>query len=211
MFLLSPADSSGARARLLLREEARFELATRLRNSGAPLGEIFSFMSGLYFRGKLAYARAFADPMIAGAPSSVLIITASRGLLPPETCLQVAELKDMANVPITASDLRYRVPLERDAGQLASQLGTDYEVVLLGSIATPKYVDPLLSIFGDRLVFPADFVGRGDMSRGGLMLRSVREGMQLVYTPVKNATRHGVRPPKLAESFKESSKRREKR
>ena len=110
VFLLSPADSSGRRARLLLSEEARFELATRVRDSGAPLGEIFSFISGLYFRGKLAYARAFAEPTVAGAASSVLIITASRGLLPPEACLRVAELKDMASVPITASDLRYRVP-----------------------------------------------------------------------------------------------------
>lgn len=104
--------------------------------------------------------------------------------------------------------MRYRIPLERDAARLASQLGTGYEIVLLGSIATPKYVDPLLGIFGDRLVFPAEFVGRGDMSRGGLMLRSVREGTQLVYTPVRNATRHGVRPPKLSKSFDEFAKRR---
>lgn len=208
IFLLSPADASGVRARLLLREEARFELALRLRDSGAPLGEIFSFISGLYFRGKLAYARAFAEPIVAGRLSSVLIITASRGLLPPEACLRIAELKDMASVPITASDLRYRVPLQRDATRLASELGTTCEVVLLGSIATQKYVDPLLEIFGDRLVFPADFVGRGDMSRGGLMLRSVREGVQLVYTPVTNATRHGVRPPKLPKRFDEFAKRR---
>jgi hypothetical protein len=209
IFLLSPADSSGVRARLLLHEEARFELATRLRDSGAPLGEIFSFISGLYFRGKLAYARAFAEPIVAGTASSVLIITASRGLLPPEACLRIAELKDMASVPITASDLRYRVPLERDAVRLASQLGTGCEVVLLGSIATQKYVDPLLEIFGDRLVFPAEFVGRGDMSRGGLMLRSAREGIQLGYTPVANATRHGARPPKLPKTFIKFSKRRE--
>ena len=211
IFLLSPADSAGVRARLLLREEARFELATRLRESGAPLGELFGFMSGLYFRGKLTYARAFAEPMVADGLSSVLIITASRGLLPPEACLQIADLKDMASVPIDASELRYRIPLERDAARLASQLGTACEVVLLGSIATRKYVDPLLEIFGDRLLFPADFVGRGDMSRGGLMLRSVREGIQLVYTPVTNATRHGVRPPKLAKGFNESSKGREQR
>jgi hypothetical protein len=209
VFLLSPADSSGRRASLLLRDEARFELAMRIRESGAPLGEIFSFISGLYFRGKLAYARTFAAPPITGAASSVLIITASRGLLPPEVCLRIAELKNMASVPITASDPRYRVPLERDAARLASELGTGCEVVLLGSIATPKYVDPLLSIFGDRLMFPAEFVGRGDMSRGGLMLRSVREGIQLAYTPVANATRHGIRPPKLPKSFSNLSKRRE--
>jgi hypothetical protein len=207
VFLLSPADSSGRRARLLLNDKARFELAMRVRESGAPLGEIFSFISGLYFRGKLAYARTFAEATIAGVASSVLIITASRGLLPPEACLRTAELKDMASVPITVSDLRYRVPLERDAARLASQLGKTYEVVLLGSIATPKYVDPLLSIFGDRLLFPAEFVGRGDMSRGGLMLRSAREGIQLAYTPVRNATRHGVRPPKLPKIFNESAKR----
>ena len=70
-------------------------------------------------------------------------------------------------------------------------------MVLLGSIASAKYVDILLEVFGDRLLFPVEFVGRGDMSRGGLLLRSVRAGEQLTYVPVRGAVRHGPRPPKL--------------
>jgi hypothetical protein len=70
-------------------------------------------------------------------------------------------------------------------------------VVLLGSIASPKYVDLLLPVFGEKLMFPPDFVGRGDMSRGGLMLRCVAADTELEYTPVAGAIRHGRRPPKL--------------
>jgi hypothetical protein len=70
-------------------------------------------------------------------------------------------------------------------------------VVLLGSIASAKYVDLLLPVFGDRLMFPIHFVGRGDMSRGGLLLRCVTAGLELEYVPVKGATRHGQRPPRL--------------
>jgi hypothetical protein len=55
----------------------------------------------------------------------------------------------------------------------------------------------LQGIFGARLLFPADFVGRGDMSRGGLMLRSVSSAEELRYIPVAGAVRHGARPPKL--------------
>src|SRR2546426_247399 len=71
------------------------------------------------------------------------------------------------------------------------------EAVLLGSIATGKYADLLLDILGDRLLFPPSFVGRGDMSRGGLLLRCVRAGMELPYAPLQGAIRHGPRPPKL--------------
>ena len=70
--------------------------------------------------------------------------------------------------------------------------------VLLGSIATNKYVDPLTQVFGERLLFPKDFIGRGDMSRGGLMLRHAAAGQELEYIPVATAVRHGKRPPKLA-------------
>jgi len=69
--------------------------------------------------------------------------------------------------------------------------------VLLGSIASGKYVDVLHAIFGARLLFPSDFVGRGDMSRGGLMLRCASSGDELPYVPVAGAVRHGVRPPRL--------------
>jgi hypothetical protein len=80
---------------------------------------------------------------------------------------------------------------------LLREIGPDCDVVLLGSIASPKYVDVLLAIFGSRLRFPIDFVGRGDMSRGGLLLRQAREGQELEYTPVAGAVLHGARPPKL--------------
>ena len=70
-------------------------------------------------------------------------------------------------------------------------------MVLLGSIATGKYADALLEVFGERLLFPSDFVGRGDMSRGGLMLRRVQDGQELPYIPVNGAVRRGKRPPKL--------------
>jgi hypothetical protein len=196
VFLLSPANAAGVRARLILREQARFELATRLRDTGAPLGEIFGFISGLYFRGKLEYARAFAHPP-ANTPG-VLIITASRGLLTPETVLNLDEFRKIALEPIHAGNARYREPLECDALQLSRQLCPGCEIVLLGSIATPKYVEPLMGIFGDDLMFPTDFVGRGDLSRGGLMLRSARQSIELIYTPVAGSLRQGAKPPKLS-------------
>jgi hypothetical protein len=70
--------------------------------------------------------------------------------------------------------------------------------VLLGSIASAKYVDVLEPVFRSRLLFPSEFVGRGDMSRGGLLLRCVRAGLELTYGPVIGAVRTGVRPPRLA-------------
>jgi hypothetical protein len=165
---------------------------------GAALGAVYSFVSGLYFRGKLTYARAFASPP-PGAPAS-LVITPGRGLLPPETRVTAAELRDMACVPVDAGEVRYRAPVERDAQALAAQAGPQCEVVLLGSIATPKYLDPLLEVFGDRLLFPEAFVGRGDMSRGGLMLRCAQAGAELAYVPARSAVRHGPKPPRLERS-----------
>src|SRR5262249_22368523 len=96
-----------------------------------------------------------------------------------------------------SNDPRYRGPLDRDVGRLAAEIGADGEVILLGSIATDKYVDPLLAAFGERLRFPADFVGRGDMSRGGLLLRCVRAGVEVEYVPIREAVRRGPRPARL--------------
>jgi hypothetical protein len=70
--------------------------------------------------------------------------------------------------------------------------------VLLGSVASSKYVEPLLEIFGASLVFPQDFVGRGDMSRGGLMLRCAQAGLELNYSLVGSTVRRGCKPPKLS-------------
>ena len=77
-------------------------------------------------------------------------------------------------------------------------LKPDDGVTLLGSIASDKYVTALLEVFGERLTFPKVFVGRGDMSRGGLLLRSARYDVELEYVPVMGAVRHGPRPPRLA-------------
>jgi hypothetical protein len=195
IFLLSPANAAGKRAQLLMREGASFGLARRLQNGGLPLGEAFSFISGLYFRGKLAYANAFASPPD-GLPGA-LVITACGGLLPPETPITREQLCLISDAPVEASEPRYRIPLERDARLIASHLSDDCEIVLLGSVATPKYVEPLLAIFGNRLVFPAEFAGRGDMSRGGLMLRCVREGAELNYVSIATGQRHGPKPAKL--------------
>lgn len=190
-FLLSPAHCGGKRAAQLLRDGAGSELACRLRSAeGVPLGEVFRFISALYFRGKLAYARAFG-----AGDDAVLVITPTRGLLPVETRVGVAEIREFAAGDVDPGDSRYREPLESGAARLAASGG---EAVLLGSIASPKYVDVLVSIFGERLLFPADFVGRGDMSRGGLMLRCAQDGRELPYRPVVGAVRRGHRPPKLA-------------
>ena len=181
---------------MLLNPRAQFSLAVRLREpDGAEIGEVFSFLSKLYFRGKLTYAREFASAAADVPP--ILVITADRGLVPPETRLRRDDLEQFCQVDISAGDERYLGPLRRDASALLSKLENDASVILLGSIATGKYVDALLDVFAERLVFPSEFVGRGDMSRGGLLLRSAREGRELEYVPVAGAVRHGKRPPKL--------------
>jgi hypothetical protein len=197
IFLLSPAYAGGERARMILRDEAQFELARRLRDrSGAPIADVFTFLSGLYFRGKIAYATAFARPP-RGTPG-VLVITPTRGLIDAQTRIHLDDLREFAAVDIHENDPRYRLPIERDARRLATKLPAQSEVILLGSIATAKYVDVLLANFGERLRFPVDFVGRGDMSRGGLMLRCAADGQELSYIPVAGAIVNGKRPPKLA-------------
>jgi hypothetical protein len=197
IFLLSPAYAGGERARMILSKRAEFELARKLRDKrGAPIGEVFTFLSGLYFRGKIAYATAFARPA-PGVPG-VLVITPTRGFVDARTRICLDDLREFATVDIHKNDPRYRAPIERDAAVLARKLPRQSEIILLGSIATGKYVNVLLASFGDRLRFPADFVGRGDMSRGGLMLRCAVDRQELPYIPVAGAIVNGKRPPKLA-------------
>lgn len=195
IFLLSPANAAGRRASYIVRDTAEFELALRLREEGVQLGEIFSFISGLYFRGKLAYAKAFARPP-ADVPG-VLVITACGGLLEPHTLMTRERLLSVSSGPVHHNEIRFREPLERDAQSLTAKLPKDCEIILLGSVATPKYIEPLMGIWGERLMFPLEFAGRGDMSRGGLMLRCVQDGLQLKYVPVATAALHGPKPPKL--------------
>lgn len=181
---------------MLLNRHAEFDLATRIRSDGAPIGEVFSFLSGLYFRGKLAYARAFGS--CPEGPSPAYVITTDRGLVEPETMVRHRDLVAFSKVDIATAGSRHRAPLRRDAGRLAAALGPSDAVILLGSIATGKYADTLLDVFGKQVLFPSEFVGRGDMSRGGLLLRQVRAQQQLEYQPIVGAVRHGRRPPKLA-------------
>jgi hypothetical protein len=190
VFLLSPAFCGGRRAQFLLRPDSRMALAQKLQAGELTLGEAFAFMSGLYFRGKLAYAQKFG--------ATVLVITPTRGLQPPELVVSARLLREFATVDVHADDVRYRRPLDRTLKTLVRDVGGDTRIVLLGSIATAKYVDALRKAFGDRLCYPTDFVGRGDMSRGGLMLRAVTASTELGYTPLSaDAPRRGTRPPKL--------------
>src|SRR5688572_26902342 len=146
IFLLSPANAGGRRAKLLLRSGASFELARRFQSEGATLGEVFAFVSGLYFRGKLVYSTRFSHPPH-GMPGS-LVITVDRGLCPPETVITAAEFEAMSAEPIDLSNAAYREPLVRDARLLAA---AGCEVVLLGSIATRKYMLPLTQLIGNNL------------------------------------------------------------
>src|SRR6266496_1825481 len=159
IFLLSPAYAGGQRARMILSERAGFELARKSRSKkGAPIAEVFTFLSGLYFRGKIAYATAFAQPA-RGTPG-VFIITPTRGLVDARTRIHLDDLREFATVNIHETDSRYRAPIERDSRRLAKRLPPRSEIILLGSIATGKYVDVLLANFRGRLRFPAEFVGR---------------------------------------------------
>ncbi len=197
IFILSPAKTSGKRASVLMSERAQFDLALRLRGpEGAPLDDVFSFLSGLYFRGKLAYSRHFARPP-AGVPGQY-VITSDAGLLDPAEVISLARLRAFGDTPIDLTATRYVDALAKNALELARRLPRDCEIVLLGSIATNKYAEILLQTFGPRLAFPKDFIGRGDMSRGGLMLRAARADCELQYVSLAAVEcRRGQRPPKL--------------
>jgi hypothetical protein len=199
VFLLSPAYCGGRRATFLLRPDSQLPLARRLRDRMLTLGEAFSFMSGLYFRGKLTYATAFAA-------DATLVITPTRGLQVPGTIVTSEVLREFAGVDIASDDARYSEPLTRDLQALASRIPADARVVLLGSVATGKYVDILVRRLGQRLHYPPSFIGRGDMSRGGLLLRHAASGVELEYAVLDAAARRrGPRPPRLDPSTRAPS------
>ncbi len=192
-FLLSPARCDGRRAQLLLSPNASFPLAVELREPhGVPIGDVFAFLSGLYFRGKLTYAREFAPT------NAIRVITTNRGLLTPDEPVGPRDLADFSSVDLSDAGEEFLAPFLRDARRIRDRAPRGSRVVLLGSIATNKYVTPLVEVFGDDLLFPSDFIGRGDMSRGGLLLRAATAKRELDYIPVATAVRHGKRPPKLA-------------
>src|SRR6188474_1211775 len=126
VFLLSPANCGGLRAQMMLSPNAGFELARQLQSSsGAPLGEVFSFVSGLYFRGKLAYARRFArppDPTDPIAASGVLVITTNTGLRAADTPVTIESFRAFALGDIDVRNESYRRPLEQSAKALREAL-----------------------------------------------------------------------------------------
>jgi hypothetical protein len=190
MFLLSPARCGGERACQLARSSS--ELGEQLRTRGAPIGDVFAWLSALYFRGKLSYGRRFGQP--AGGVPGALVMAPGLGLRAPETLVSSDMLRAMGEIEVESR--AFADPVVRDAVLVRARCPA-MRVVLLGSIATGKYLDSLLDVFGDRLLFPETFVGRGDMSRGGLLLRAARTGDPLVYRPILGATLHGTRPPRL--------------
>ncbi|MDB4944312.1 MAG: hypothetical protein JWP97_3846 [Labilithrix sp.] len=207
VFLLSPARLDGVKGKQLFEPRTMFPVARALRTrEGCPIGEVFRFVSGLYFRGKLAYGAAFgrAPEGAAWMRGGALVITQNRGLLPVESRVCLEHLEAFASTDISPREPAFLKPFERDARLVAEALGEADEVVLLGSIASAKYVDTLLEVFGERLLFPKDFVGRGDMSRGGLMLRAVEAKTELAYAPVLGAQRHGKKPPRLAPKIRKT-------
>ena len=106
IFLLSPAHCGGKRAQILLNERATFPLAERLRSPpGVTLGEAFSFLSGLYFRGKLAYAERFARPP--AGERGVQIITTDRGLLAADA----AVVSSLSSLRISIFSMLFPPPL----------------------------------------------------------------------------------------------------
>lgn len=167
---------------------ANFEAALAYRSAeGVRIDEAFAFMSALYFRGKIAYARAFASP-----ENAIHVIAPGFGLVPPEWRITEERMRRLRRTPVDVSSRTYVKTLRDSARELAATLSDDATVVLLGSVATGKYVDVLLPVFGERLRFPALFAGLGDMARGGLMLRAARAGRELEYVPLAAPRR---RPP----------------
>ena len=196
IFLLSPAHCGGRRAGYLLRPGSTLTLAQRLEAGSLSLGEAFTFMSGLYFRGKMAYATAFGRRHTGGP--ATYVITPTRGLQPPDLPITRAVVEEFASVDVADDEPRYVEPLVADARALAAGLPERAQVVLLGSVATSKYVEVLAGALGAGLLFPSAFIGRGDMSRGALMLRSAASGVELEYIAAATAaTRRGPRPPRL--------------
>jgi hypothetical protein len=190
IFLLSPANLAGQRARMLLNPAARFPLAQRLHAEGAPIADAFSFVSGLYFRGKVAYARRFG--WAPAAKPAALVMTAGGGLCPLDEVVTVDRLQRWAGVAIHHANDHFTAPMIRHAHELLDAHDEQARFVLLGSVATQKYVRPLLEVFGDRLLFPGDFAGRGDMARGSLMLKAVDAAAELAYVEVEAALRDGA-------------------
>src|SRR5919108_284092 len=174
VFLLSPASCSGTRAQMLLKSRTS-PLTARMADGGAPIGEVFTFMSSLYFRGKLAYATAFGAPPRGW--SGALVIAPGRGLLGADVLIRIVDLQEMAEVPIDEDEPRYREPLVQHATALHRALGPDGRAVLLGSVATEKSAPPLIDVLGDERRHAArddDVLSEADRLRNQALSRRPR-------------------------------------
>jgi hypothetical protein len=197
VFLLSPASPQGLRAEQLAAPGAAFATAQRFRSpAGVPIAEAFAFMSALYFRGKIAYARRFATPVAIGdiappaAVGGIFVIAPGFGLVPPDWPLTRERFRKLRRTPVDLAARAYHRPLAAAARALAGLLPGEARVVLLGSVATGKYVDVLRPALGERLRFPLRFAGLGDMARGSLLLRAAESGEELEYGTL-DQPRHG--------------------
>jgi hypothetical protein len=100
VFLLSPAYCGGSEPRCFC-QVAGNSISPSDAGRRATIGEVFSFLSGLYFRGKLAYGTKFGRS---------LVITPGRGLLSPDTVVSMEELRAIAEIGVTVDEPRYRRP-----------------------------------------------------------------------------------------------------
>jgi len=201
IFLISPANMSGQRARQLMSPRAKFEAARLYQSAeGVPIALAFAFMSALYFRGKIAYALQFASL------ENIFVIAPGFGLVPPDWRITPERVKVLQRTEVDVRKRNYRKSLEQTAREVADRIDDDAQVVLLGSVASGKYVDILWPIFGERLVFPSIFAGLGDMSRGGLLLRAARANRELEYSPLTapRQTSAGGDPVELARAWARS-------
>jgi hypothetical protein len=108
----------------------------------------------------------------------------------PDRPFTLALLREFAVGDVSLDNPDYRSALERDVIALSTRIGKKAQVVLLGSVASGKYVDCVVADSSAiACAYPISFVGRGDMSRGGLLLRSAASGEELEYGPA-----HGRRP-----------------
>lgn len=184
VFLLSPASLGGVRGRRILAGQGDAPLVAALHGGGTvPLGDVYAFISSLYYRGKRAYAQAFAHR--SGGDPAVYAITPGRGLVADHHPVDLATVEIFAGIDVDPADEAYAAPLRKTAEGLLHTLPDDAAVVLLGSLATPKYLGPLGDVLGPRLLAPRIFAGMGDMQRGSTLLRAVRDGVELDYVEAR--------------------------
>lgn len=178
LFLLSPANLGGERARLLTSAQARFPAAARYRQGGLTIGEAFAWISSLYFRAKLHYARRFGS---LATGSAVLVIAPGFGLVPEDWPLSSDRWRRLRRVPVDPRRPAFRRPLATACDELRQRLSADDRIVFLGGLSAERYLSVLGPALGPHLLIPRDFVSRGQMQRGSLLLRAIRDDEELVY------------------------------